>query len=254
MRRLILFRYHDHMAICRSRVELLRELNPSVPVHSIYGGSAPSAPAIGADEHYLLPMTEPKYKWLHGDLCVLDWFVQRGHAVHFDMLHVVEWDLLLLRSIEELFGHIGDGVAVTAPRTIAKLIADKWYWVRKWRLPKLESFRRHVEADFRQRLTNGTQVAGRFPGAALSRVFLERYAAIEPPEIVHDEIRLPAFAQIFGMPVHDTRLGGETGVTPYFNCDKKAIAAASIKAAWKRHHQAAFHPVLEDIQVRDLFT
>lgn len=248
MRRAILFRYHHAPEVARNRIELLRRCNPGVPVWAMYGGEASSAPDIGADHHYLLRLSGGlDARWRHGDICAREWFIEHGHQWAFDMLHLVEWDLLLLAPLEQLFGHVRDGVALTHVRSLATLRAEGWVWARGFKhRARLALLRRHLRRHFSFALDDAQQKAGVFGAACLSRAFLQYYSRVAVPRFCHDEVRMPAFAQAFGMRVHDTGLRTD-GLS--FRCSKRALSPGAVAWLARETGAAAFHPVVQCIDV-----
>src|SRR5262249_22521285 len=107
MRRLILFRFHDRPAICAGRIRHLRALNPDVAIHGLYGGPDDAAPALPElDTTYTLAGKSAHWKWKHSDLAARQWFQDVGRGMAFDILHLVEWDLLLSAPLDALYAHI----------------------------------------------------------------------------------------------------------------------------------------------------
>lgn len=249
MKRAILFRYHDHMDVCANRIAILRHYNPDMPIWGMYGGNDPSAPRmIGLDQDYALPFSNAQFKWEHGDLCIRQWFIDQGHAFDFDMIHVVEWDLILLASIEELFGHIKDGVAVSNRLLLSQLRDEGWGWITNpKRAAQFEELRAVIATRHGVQLTPETMYAGSFGTAALSRPFLEAFAAEDIPALTHDEIRMPSFATAYGMPVHNTNV---TKDNPFWNCEKRYYSAKDVQGASPR--QRVFHPVKEILGIFDI--
>jgi hypothetical protein len=96
--RLVLFRFDRAPLTCRSHIALLRQLNPDVPVHGLYGGPPGvrvgalrllGAPFLGLDSVHV-STREPTWNWKNGDLAMLDWYRRRGRRLTFDVLHVLE--------------------------------------------------------------------------------------------------------------------------------------------------------------------
>ena len=259
MKRAVLLRFHKAPLVCRSRVALLRKLNPGVPVYGLFGGrgGVPAAALralVGLDGVY--SSTEPaRWNWQHSDLAVAAWFRHAGHRLSFDALHVVEWDLLLAEPLESLYASVPEGaVGLTALTPVSEL--QEWTWLRR------EPERREWE----ELLGIARSVWGYddvphgcvCPGPVLPRSFLEAYAAIEPPLLAHDELRLPLFAQILGFPLADTRLRGPwrgEREHPLFHFRASDIALDAIHVelsnpdGWR-----AFHPVRTRVDHEMIFT
>lgn len=250
MRRIALFRFHENQAVCRSRLELLRRHNPGTPVYGLYGGDEALFPrvarSIGQEltHLYCLSGKTAGWKWLNGDLAVREWHRAVGKELEFDMLHVVEWDLLLLDSLERLYGGVPrGGVGVTALVPLRQ-IAERWgwtqepRWVAQWeKLLSYSRVRYGYEAEPHASLG---------PGLSLPKEFLDLYADCDVPQLCHDEVRLPLFAQSLGFELYDTgfyRGWFDAQEESYFNCTNKEIEPGVIRAeladpAGRR----AFHP------------
>jgi hypothetical protein len=258
IKRLILLRFHKAPLACRSRVALLRELNPGVPVYGLFGGSGTSLrlaakPLLGLDGVYGLRQSA-RWNWQHSDLALAAWYRDVGHALPFDMLHLVEWDLLLAAPLDSLYGHVPEhAVGLTALTPIADL-EQEWTWLRK------EESRREWEAvlalaraEFAYEGTPHGCIAG---GLCLTRAFLEGYAALDAPALGNDELRLPLFAQILGFELVDTRLRGPwrgEQEDPFFHFRNPEIELEAIRAELARPDGwRAFHPVRSRIEPKAL--
>src|SRR5450759_351978 len=82
-------------------------------------------------------------------------------------------------------------------------------------------------------------------GLCLPKSFLEKYSAIEIPELGNDELRLPLFSQILGFKLYDTGLKKEwfdKKEEEFFNCYKFYISSSSItKELARPSGRRAFH-------------
>lgn len=240
IRRAVLFRYHKHQDVCANRLRLLRRLNPGIAIYGMYGGEKrEKAWALDLDDDYALPFTDTRFKWEHGDLCVRRWFKDTGWRFSFDMLHVIEWDMILLKPLDEVLAHVREGIALTALKPLKELKKEGWGWItqpdRQEQFKELCAF---VLEKYGVTIDPDHQKAGVFGGASLSRSFLERYAEDDIPKLTHDEIRTAVFAVAFGMPLADTNLRQEVR---FFNCDKDYLSAGEVYANASRF--AVFHPV-----------
>jgi hypothetical protein len=239
MRRAILFGYHAQPSMCRNHITLLRRLNPGVAIYGMYGGQREHAPILPFDHNYTLPFPEPRYKSTHTDLCARQWFIDCGYRFRFDMLHMVQWDLIFTKPISMIFSGVNDGIGATHIENIAAKRASRWPWITSEighrQLQELRSFvRKKYGIDF----TDEMQLVCDFPGTCLSRAFMERYAKDDVPALLLDEVRVPMYAQIYGFPIHDTHL---RSTFAYWNCSKFYIPVQRVYGA--RHKQHAFHPV-----------
>lgn len=254
VKRAILLRFHKRPLVCRSRVRLLRELNPGVPVYGVCDGGRLqmrlfAKQLVGLDS--LSPShADARWNWQHGDLVVSEWYRRAGSALTFDILHLVEWDLLLVAPLVSLYSSVPEGsVGLTALTPISEL-EQEWTWLRR------EENRRNWQtllALARDKWGyEGTPYGCVGPGAVLPRAFLEAYAGIDPPSLCNDELRLPLFAQILGFPLADTMLRGPwhgEREHDFFHFRAAEIDLETIRGQLTKPDGArAFHPVRRRIE------
>ena len=246
LQRIVLFRFHTDFSTCRNHLDILRTFNPGMPIYGLFGGAEkdfPNAKKLPLDHVWHIPLDDPYWKWVNGDLCVRWWYKEVGRHITFDMLHLVEWDLILLESIERHFASVRGGIAMTGITPMEKIYAT-WSWVapirgrRDWL--KLKAYVERVYGYTQ------TPLAGIFCGASFSRKFLERYARVEVPGWCNDEVRVPLFAQAFGLPVHDTRLGNEL-----FTAGDEMISPKTVYAQYRKGMRS-FHPVRKILQLSEI--
>jgi hypothetical protein len=249
IKRSIVFRFHKAPLVCRSRIALLRELNPGVAVYGLFGGEQRALRVVGRrllDLDGLYSSREgARWNWQHGDLVLADWYRDVGSRIPFDVVHLIEWDLLLVEPLETLYASVPQGaVGLTALTPISEL-EQEWTWLRReenrgqW---ETLLARARAEWDY-----DGTPYGCLGPGSCFPRSFLEAYGAIDPPSLCNDELRLPLFAQILGFPIVDTRLRGPwrgEREDPFFHFRDRDIELSAIEAELaKPDGWRAFHPV-----------
>ena len=252
-KRIVVLRFDRNPLVCRSRVALLRKLNPGVPVCGIFGGEAGykgsafragGKTVLGLDSFYW-SRRSGQWNWNNGDLALAAWYREVGWRMDFEVAHLIEWDLLLLESLELLYASVPkDAIGLTAFTPISEIERD-WRWLkqpdasREW--DQLLSFARSRWGY--------DQVPHACWGVApsLPRSFLEQYAATDPPDLCHDELRLPLFAQILGFPILDTgfrRQWLDRGEDSFFNNEAREIERGAILAELaKPNGRRVFHPV-----------
>jgi hypothetical protein len=230
-------------------VALLRDFNPGISVYGLFGGGSRAfrvggKALLGLDGLYSSRENDA-WNWKHSDLALAAWYRNFGHALPFDVVHLIEWDLLLLEPLESLYASVPPGaVGLTALTPISELEAE-WTWLRR------EESRRNWEELLTQARSrwayDATPYGSLGPGACFPRAFLEAYAALDPPLLCNDELRLPLFAQILGFPIVDTRLRGPwhgEREHPFFHFRNREIELSAIKAELsKPDGWRAFHPV-----------
>lgn len=249
MKRLVLLRFHDALPVCRNRAALARLFNPDALICGLYGGDERDFPAVSrrlgsvfASLHAVRGRT-PRWKWQHGDLAVKAWFGEHGHTLPFDVLHVLEWDLLLLDTLDHLHRTLPAGsVGLTELRPVREIETD-WSWTA--RAGKREQWQQLL-AYVRERYGyRGEPLACKAGGACLPRSFLEAYAGETVPELGNDELRLPLYAQCLGFPVADNGLvdPARNAARSFFRLDDREVPAFAIRAETRRcGGTRVFHP------------
>jgi hypothetical protein len=253
IRRIVVFRFDRNPLICRSRIRELRRLNPDVVIAGLYGGvqgfrgllvRAGSRLVLGLDTCYA-SRRSGRWNWQHGDLALAAWFRDVGRQYEFDVVHLVEWDLLLAAPLAEVYrGVPADAVGLTAHTPLSRVGPD-WDWVSR---PDLRGETQALLNELRDRWGfRDEPYACIGVGPCFPRSFLSAYAALDVPELGHDELRLPQFARVLGFSVVDTgfRRSWHSALDdPVFNATGKDIDEATIRAELRRPEgRRAFHPV-----------
>jgi hypothetical protein len=245
-------------------VALLRELNPGVPIVGLFGGEGGikgaalrtgGKAALGLDALYSSG-DPPAWNWQHGDLVLARWYREIGHTFRFDVIHLVEWDLLLVEPLDSLFSSVPAGAVGLTALTPTSELEDEWTWLRREENRKeWEALLARARAEWGY---NDVPQGCLGPGPCFPRSFLEAYAALNPPPLCNDELRLPLFAQILGFQIVDTRLRGPwrgEREDPFFHFRNQEIELGAIKAELaKPDGWRAFHPVrakLDPSQILD---
>lgn len=256
MKRLILFRFHDKFDICRDRIALIRKFNPDVQVYGLYGGKEGFETVL----EDIIPVYAPSlsnqfysnrtnWMWKHNDLGIRAWYALFGRDLEFDILHVLEWDLLVLEPLERAFAAVGKGeVGLTGLKPLADTPYD-WRWqTHEPSISEWKGLLAFVKAEFGY---NQVPYACQGPGMCFPKAFLEQYAdaGYMVLQLCHEELRLPLYAQVFGFKIVDTGITKDW-VTPFFNCQKRAILRQAIEAELgKPDGCRVFHPFFEKFEV-----
>ena len=199
---------------------------------------------IGLDGLYSSP-APPEWNWKHSDLVLARWYRDVGHTILFDVLHLVEWDLLLTAPLDTLYASVpDDAVGLTALTPTAQL-EPEWTWLRREQNRKeWEALLARARGEWGYHDTPHGCVG---PGPCFPRAFLDAYAQIEPPALCNDELRLPLFAQILGFQIVDTKLRGPwrgEREDPFFHFRNQEIELSVMKGELaKPDGWRAFHPV-----------
>ena len=251
-RRIVLFQFHKDWPLCKDRIQLLRILNPGVRVFGLYGGPTEAIPsaeeALANDlDHFFSLNKDAPWPRRHTDLAMRLWFSEVGQGVTFDVLHSIQWDLLLFAPLAEAYRNVpADALGLTGI-TLLENIQHKWHWATfepdKAELLLLQEWARNSAGKW------GPPLACLGPGYCVPRSFLEEFAALEVPELGHDESRLPMSAQLMGFPLADTGFYPrwfDSGTERLFNASDVELDPRTVLEELDRPGgRRAFHPCRE---------
>lgn len=250
-KKIVLFRFHDKFGICRNKLEVIEHYNPGIEMYGLFGGEtkdlARAKKMLGGKllDIYQVPVLDSHWKWQNGDLSLCDWYRNFGHTIEFDILYLIEWDLLELGSFEELYKNVpANGVGLTGLIPMKRI--PKWRWISKepWKSQWLALLSHAKEQYGYNKIPHGCLG----PGNVFPRAFIEKYSQIRVPVLCHEEIRFPLFAQIFGFKLYDNGFFKDwhnQGDVLFFSCahDKKEIEKSVMKREMRKMlGRRVFHP------------
>jgi hypothetical protein len=215
----ILFWFYKDFDLCRERLLLLRRLNPETPIYGLYGGpleasGGAEALSLEMDDLYIYP--EPRdshWKWLNGDQVIAHWMRARGGALTGRTIVVVQWDMLVLAPIDEVFAGLAPGEAVFSGFRPLQQVEPWWGWA-SGRDPEKRAMLDDFQAVLRTRFGyEGPLWCALFIVVAIPDAFLARYAS-EAPEEGFLEYKMPTLARAWGVPVRT-----DLGLDPWWAAD-----------------------------------
>ena len=250
-KKIVLFRFHNKFGICRNKLEVIKHYNPDIEIYGLFGGEtkdlARAKKMLGSKlvNIYQIPVEDSRWKWQNGDLSLCDWFRQVGHLIDFDLLYLIEWDLLQLGSFDELYKNIPtNGVGLTG--LVPMTLIPKWRWIAKepWK-SQWEKLLAHVTKEYGY---TGTPHGCLGPANVFPRAFIEQYSNVKVPVLCHEEIRFPLYAQVFGFKLYDNhffRDWDNRSDDAFFSCksDKREITRLVMSEEMdKLFGRRVFHP------------
>jgi mannosyltransferase OCH1-like enzyme len=245
---IIIFRFHKEPRICLNRIELLKLYNPDIPIYGIYGGNEENFHEF--DELlnndlagiYCIKDKTNEWKWKNFDLALRGWYNDYGKDIDFDVACVVEWDLLIFGSLNEIYAGINESKLGITGLTPLSSIENQWFWTTGARKDEYVKLIEYVRKTYNY---SKTTFASLGPGLCFPKSFLADYSAIDVPELSHDEIRLPLFAQILGYSMENTGFSKDwfdTEERKYFNCDNNPVSIDIINRELQADEHRVFHP------------
>jgi hypothetical protein len=203
----MLFWHYKDVDLCANRLRHLRKENPGVPVFGLYGGAREETAVFRRglepylDDFYAFPDDRPEgWKWRHGDLLISRWYRDRGAALGWDTVFVVQWDMAVLKPLPALFPTLGqDEVLLSGIRPISE-VESWWFWTQGDKATEFHAFCELV----RKRHPGQRILACQFVVVCLSRAFLDFYSAMPDDEPGFLEYRVPTLADAFGIPINRT--------------------------------------------------
>jgi hypothetical protein len=249
---IVLFRFDRDPYVCRSRIRLLRALNPGIPVHGLFGGehgfkrslfALAGKRALDLDSLYLSPRSG-RANWNQGDFLLSHWYRDEGWKIDFDVAYLVEWDLLFLDSLRRVYAHVPDhSVGLTALTPISAIEKD-WIWLQPPADREWEQLMAHARSRWGYDAVPHACLGG---GPVFPKDFLSKLSDLEIPPLLTEEVRFPLFAQILGFDMTDTRLRRswhDPVEDRFFNLDSIEIDRATIATELaKADGRRVFHPV-----------
>ena len=248
----ILFWFYKEPEICENRLELLKKYNPDLKIFGLYGGEISKAEEyqekLGKylDDFYTFTAsTDEDWKWINGDLMILDWYEKRGMNLEWDSIAVVQWDMLVFDSLQNQFPDIQkDEIFVSGLKKMSDGLENKWHWTKPGNedTPNYYSFKEYIKTHYNY---NEPVMCSLFILEIFPKLFFEKYLTVENKEIGMLEYKVPTYAKIFNIPFYIKDLGVQwhkTGGLP-LNAIPQELSEEYIKEELdKKDGWRIFHP------------
>ena len=250
----ILFIYHSAFAECQNRIELLRLINPGVPIYALFGGERRDLKEAQkmielVDNHWHYPGEEDaKWKWLNVDIMVADWFMDCGQALPWEKLIIYPWDTLCLRPLNDFAAEVTKNNQVLIypqVKLISELKKNNWWWANQ---PECQEFVECVQNYF-GRVPSKKALIGR----AMFLVVFTKFAFAKIAPILRDfpgmcEYRFATLLKMMRVSIISTQLLSiyEPNMYDkrYANFLKEEISFKTVYETFKMNDEITlFHPV-----------
>ncbi len=214
MKLAILFWFYKESDVCENRLQLLKKYNPDLKIFGLYGGEISKVEEYESklgkylDDFYIFSgKTDNDWKWINGDLMILDWYDKRGRDLDWDSIVVVQWDMLIFDSLVKQFSEIKEGeIFLSGIRYIDDELENKWDWIKHGSKDRQNylNFLNYIKEKFGY---VDKPMASLFIFEIIPRVFFDKYLTIGNKEIGMLEYKVPIYSQLFKIPFYTKDIG-----------------------------------------------
>lgn len=211
----ILFWFYKEPEICENRLQILKKNNPNLKIFGLFGGEKKEVDVykekLGKylDDFYVFSANHGSdWKWINGDLMILDWYENRGVNLMFDSVVVVQWDMLVFDSLEkQLSGIKKREIFLSGLKNLDEETEKKWDWTTpdgKERQNYI-NFLGYTKDNYGYK--DNPPLCCLFIIQVFPRIFFEKYLTVENREIGMLEYKVPIYAKIFDVPFYEKDFG-----------------------------------------------
>jgi len=200
----VLFWFYKNFHVCEERLRRLRNFDEDIRVYALYGGplsEAEKAESIlgqWVDDFYVYHHDRgTRWKWKHGDQMIAAWYLERGYQLKWETMFIMQWDMLVLAPLQDLFSMLQPGQILLSGFRPLKEIELWWPWANPENIDLL-GFKELLLSEFGY---DGQLFACLFIVVCFPRIFVEKYIEAPHPEIGFLEYRIPTMAEVFGIDV-----------------------------------------------------
>ncbi len=259
---IILYRYHKDFDLVLQRIKLIKLIDPEIRLFGIFGGEyskfkeAEDYFSDYFENNYLIKVEDGKWKWLHADITYQMWYNDVGKGIDFDFVAVMEWDLLYMEKIENLFPNIKENEIHVSGLIPLKKISKCWFWANSENYKKYLVFKGQVE-KLHHKVPSEYAILG--PGLCMPKSFLNDLSRIKLVDAyITDELKIPIWSQLLGYNLVSNnfyRNWFSFFEQKYFNANTINIDLKTIeKQLLKNNGRRAFHPFREKIESQTLYS
>ncbi|PJA51351.1 hypothetical protein CO168_00240 [Candidatus Shapirobacteria bacterium CG_4_9_14_3_um_filter_36_12] len=249
----VVFWFYKEPEICINRLKLIKKYNPKIKIFGLFGGNQNEESLYNEklggylDDFYTHPSANSDWKWIHGDLMLLDWYKDRGQKLKWDSVVIVQWDMLVFDSFDHQFPNIKRGeMFMSGLQTLDKYTEENWEWTSpngEFRAD-FENFLNYVDKKYNYH--NKLLPCCLFVLEIIPRMFFEKYLTVENKGIGMLEYKIPIYAEIFNIKKYLKDMGAHWwgNVEEYpLNAEPTEIKTEYIeKELIKKNGWRIFHP------------
>ncbi|MBA4320186.1 MAG: hypothetical protein C0412_17445, partial [Flavobacterium sp.] len=161
------------------------------------------------DDFYAFNLNkDSNWKWINGDLMILDWYDKRGRNLSWDSVVVVQWDMLIFDSLLNQFSKIKkDQIYLSGLRKLDAEIENKWDWTRpdKKERQNYLNFLEYVKINYGY--VDQPSLCSLFIFQIFPRIFFKKYLRVKNKEVGMLEYKIPIYAKIFNISFFKKNIG-----------------------------------------------
>lgn len=254
-KRIVLFLYYKEPKICKERLLLLKLYNPHVPIYGIYLGYEENFQVFDNNLSNFLELNfclinKPEaWKRINRDLVVLDWYNEIGKEIEFDFIHVIDWDLLLFDSLDNVYKDIiSNNIGVLLFQKLAPIKNELLYthtypWKKEW-YQLLENAKTNYNYT-------GEPNISIIAGLCIPKQFLNDLSKMD--SLLHsslDELRLPLIAQVLR---YNLKAINGVGDSDYINFNRESINFDQLRKSLAIKEKSIFFPYKSTLYFFEFF-
>lgn len=208
----VLFWFYKDLDVCKNRLQLIKKYNPNLKIYGLFGGKKGDSENFKEelkeylDDFYFSPFEDEHFKWINGDLVLLDWYEKRGKVMDWDSVVIVQWDMLVFDSFAKQFPNFRKNqIFLSGLRPLEKYIESRWDWTKdKKERKNYINFLKYLKSDFNY---SGDLLCCLFILEIFPKIYFERYSKVKDKKIGMLEYKTPIYAKIFGIPFYEKDMG-----------------------------------------------
>lgn len=232
---------------------LIKKHNPDLKIFGVFGGKREEEylykEKLGKylDDFYCHTSTDNDWKWIHGDLMLLDWYRERGNKLDWDSVVIVQWDMLVFDSFNNQFPNIKKNeMFLSGLQTLDKYTEVNWEWtspLREYR-KDFDNFLKFAKEKYGYK--KDELPCCLFIIEIIPRIFFEKYLTVENKDVGMLEYKIPIYREIFDIPIYKKNVGAHWwGNVEQFplNAEPTEIKTRYIEAELEKEYGwRIFHP------------